>query len=107
MSSFFDISELALALRRMPDGASPSSLAAELQMTESDATRLAQHAEELGAVALTDDRLVTLTPVGNSLGGAMEEHLAVIEPRVLASFEPYTSYVPERWWPEKTAVSTD
>jgi hypothetical protein len=96
-ASFQRLSEFAYFVHRAGGRASVNDVARPLRMTPTQAETLASQAVERGLANV--DNAITLTDEGRSLGVAMEERLRDAETKALQAFRPYTSYIPERWWP--------
>ena len=104
MPSFQRLAELTLVLDRLGGEGAVSDCRARMSLTRLAMAQLLTDAVAAGVAEVRNDRCRLLGP-GASLAGAMSERLAWTETRSLESFQPYTTYVPGRWWPENSRQS--
>jgi hypothetical protein len=99
MPSFQRLGELTLAIDRAGGIATAAQCRVLLRFaTVAAAAGLLADAEAAGLVEL-EQSSYRLRPAGSSLAAAFAERLASTQRRSLEAFQPYTTYVPERWWP--------
>jgi hypothetical protein len=95
--SFYLLSEVAVAVA---EGAGTvSDLVGPLRRTEPQVRPLLEQAESYGLLTVTAEH-IELTPQGASLATAIQTQETSAERRRNQGFQPFTDYVPKRWWPE-------
>jgi hypothetical protein len=100
MPSFQRLTELALVIERAGGEAPWGYCRAQLRLTPLAAMPLLEDAVAAEVIELREDGVCRLLPPGVSIAAAMVERLASAERRSIEAFQPYTTYFPERWWPE-------
>jgi len=98
MPSFHLLATLVYEVQRGGGRAQTEDVARSLRVTPRRAGPLVEAAVNAGLVERRED-LIELTDAGLSLAASMVDRISGAETRSVEAFSPYTTYVPERWWP--------
>jgi hypothetical protein len=97
--SFFLLTQVALVVSDEGDEATVDTVAQKLGRARFQIEELVRDAARAGIAEIDGDR-VRLLPPGRALAVSVRQRMHDAALRSREPFQPFTGYVPERWWPD-------